>query len=231
MRQRHPAEWSPAIEGPAAAPLKVFLEQTDVTWASAEVAWYDGITRAVSNYLPDGGLVPPGKPPVLIRWVLIRPPGLLRHSGPACYRPGGPDPTFRSWNGSHCAGNWRSPSTRSEPIYCGDTTPRRRITNWDLQEDQAGKRHPMTQRKAAWYDKPSPTFVDAMPASPPVAGVGRFLLRRLTPTFRTLSTGRTVPPIVDSLATPLELRKALASATVHRIDTQQVTTPSCPSDD
>ena len=24
------------------------------------------------------------------------------------------------------------------------------------------KRHPMTQRKAAWYDKPSPTFVDAI---------------------------------------------------------------------
>ena len=23
------------------------------------------------------------------------------------------------------------------------------------------KRHPMTQRRAAWYDKPSPTFVDA----------------------------------------------------------------------
>ena len=24
------------------------------------------------------------------------------------------------------------------------------------------KRHPMTQRTAAWYDKPSPTFVDAI---------------------------------------------------------------------
>ena len=37
----------PPLKGPRRPPLKVFLEQTDVTWASAAVAWYDGITRAV----------------------------------------------------------------------------------------------------------------------------------------------------------------------------------------
>ena len=64
----------PPLKGPRRPPLKVFLEQTDVTWASAEVAWYDGITRAVELTSQTAVWYRSGKPPVLIRWVLIRDP-------------------------------------------------------------------------------------------------------------------------------------------------------------
>ena len=64
----------PPLKGPRRPPLKVFLEQTDVTWASAEVAWYDGITRALELTSQTAVWYRSGKPPVLIRWVLIRDP-------------------------------------------------------------------------------------------------------------------------------------------------------------
>ena len=64
----------PPLKGPRRPPLKVLLEQTDVTWASAEVAWYDGITRAVELTSQTAVWYRSGKPPVLIRWVLIRDP-------------------------------------------------------------------------------------------------------------------------------------------------------------
>ena len=45
------------------------------------------------------------------------------------------------------------------------------------------KRHPMTQRTAAWYDKPSPTFVGRHRpgTATPVAGVGGFFTVRSQP--------------------------------------------------
>ena len=48
------------------------------------------------------------------------------------------------------------------------------------------KRRPMTQRKAAWYDKPSPTFVDAIALALATCGWRRKVshCRSLTPTFR-----------------------------------------------
>ena len=64
----------PPLKGPRRPPLKVFLAQTDVTWASAAVAWYDGITRAVELTSQTAVCYRSGKPPVLIRWVLIRDP-------------------------------------------------------------------------------------------------------------------------------------------------------------
>ncbi len=45
---------------------------------------------------------------------------------------------------------------RTTPVLLG-------IFSWiTLAAHTLQKRHPMTQRKAAWYDKPSPTFVDAI---------------------------------------------------------------------
>ena len=54
--------------------MKTLLGQADVTWASAEVAWYDGTTRAVELTSQTAVWYHSGKPPVLIRWVLIRDP-------------------------------------------------------------------------------------------------------------------------------------------------------------
>ena len=166
----------PPLKGPRRPQLKVFLEQTDVTWASAAVAWYDGITRAVELTSQTAVWYRSGKPPVLIRWVLIRDPqGLLRHSGPALYRPGG-GPNPRSWEwfvlrwqlevtfhevrthlGVETQRQWSDLAiARTTPALLG-------LFSWTtLAAHALQKRRPMTQRKAAWYDKPSPTFVDAI---------------------------------------------------------------------
>ena len=55
-------------------PLKVLLDQPQVIWASVAVAWYDGTTRTVELTSQTAVWYRSGKPPVLIRWVLIRDP-------------------------------------------------------------------------------------------------------------------------------------------------------------
>ena len=194
MRQRHPVNLArtvaPPLKGPRRPPLKVFLEQTDVTWASAEVAWYDGITRAVELTSQTAVWYRSGKPPVLIRWVLIRDPqGSFATQALLCTDPAA-DPTqilewfvlrwqlevtfheVRTHLGVETQRQWSDLAiARTTPALLG-------LFSWTtLAAHALQKRHPMTQRKAAWYDKPSPTFVDAIAlvASPPVAGVGRFL--------------------------------------------------------
>ena len=45
---------------------------------------------------------------------------------------------------------------RTTPVLLG-------LFSWTtLAAHSLQKRHPITQRRAAWYDKPSPTFVDAI---------------------------------------------------------------------
>ena len=103
-----------------------------------------------------------------------RPPGRLRSPGPALHRPcGGPDPnsgmvvlrrqlevTFqevRAQMGVETQRQWSDLAiARTTPILLGlfsSTT----LAAHGLQQE-----HPITQRTAAWYDKPSPTFVDAI---------------------------------------------------------------------
>ena len=58
-----------------------------------------------------------GKPPVLIRWVLIRDPqGSFATQALLCTDHAA-DPTQILECRLYCAGNWRSPSTRYEPIW------------------------------------------------------------------------------------------------------------------
>ena len=64
----------PSLKGARRPSLKAFLEQTDVTWTSAAVAWYDGATRTVELTSQTAVWYRSGKPPVLIRWVLVRDP-------------------------------------------------------------------------------------------------------------------------------------------------------------
>ena len=82
----------------------------------------------------------------------------------------------RSSSGLSCAGNWRSPFRRCGPIWAwkpnasGPTwpSPVPRPSCWvsfpgpPWPPTALQKHHPITQRTAAWYDKPSPTFVDAI---------------------------------------------------------------------
>ena len=64
----------PALKGPRRPSLKTLLEQADVTWYSAEVEWYDGTIRTLELTSQTAVWYRSGKPPVLLRWVLIRDP-------------------------------------------------------------------------------------------------------------------------------------------------------------
>ena len=65
------------------------------------------------------------------------------------------------------------------------------------------KRRPMTQRKAAWYDKPSPTFVDAIALARRhlwlAIGMSFITVRSLTPDIQELPVAL-YHRLVDSLA-------------------------------
>ena len=64
----------PPLKGARRPSLKALLDQPQTTWASAAVAWYDGTTRTVEFTSRTAVWYRSGKPPVPIRWVLIRDP-------------------------------------------------------------------------------------------------------------------------------------------------------------
>ena len=106
----------PALKGPRRPPLKTLLDNANVTWANSEVAWYDGTTRTVELSSQTAVWYRSGKPPVTIRWVLIRDPqGTFDPQ--ACSAPTHRRTRPRSWNGLSCAGNWRSPFRRCGPTW------------------------------------------------------------------------------------------------------------------
>ena len=138
-------------------------------------AWYDGTTRAVELTSQTAVWYRSGKPPVLIRWVLIRDPqGAFAPQALLCTDPS-TDPTqilewfvlrwqlevtfqeARTHLGVETQRQWSDQAiARTTPILLG-------LFSWTtLAAHALQKGHPMTQRRAAWYDKPSPTFVDAI---------------------------------------------------------------------
>ena len=165
----------PALKGPRRPPLKMLLGLADVTWNSVEVAWYDGATRIVELTSQTAVWYRSGKPPVTIRWVLIRDPqNTFESQALLCTYPAA-DPTqilewfvlrwqlevtfqeVRTHLGVETQRQWSDLAiARTTPVLLG-------LFSWTtLAAHALQKRHPMTQRKAAWYDKPSPTFVDAI---------------------------------------------------------------------
>ena len=155
--------------------LKAFLDQAQATWASVAVAWYDGTTRTVELTSQTAVWYRSGKPAVTIRWVLIRDPrGVLDPQALLCTDPSA-DPaqilewfvlrwqlevTFqevRTYLGVETQHQWSDLAiARTTPVLLG-------LFSWTTLAPHAlQKGRPMTQRKAAWYDKPSPTFVDAI---------------------------------------------------------------------
>ena len=125
-----------------------------------------------------------GKPPAVIRWVLVRDPlGTFATQALLCTDPSA-DPTqilewfvlrwqlevtfqeVRTHLGVETqplatrldrVGQWSDLAiARTTPVLLG-------LFSWTtLAAHGLQKQHPMTQRRAAWYDKPSPTFVDAI---------------------------------------------------------------------
>ena len=64
----------PPLKGARRPSLKTLLDLPQTTWASTAVAWYDGATRTVELTSQTAVWYRSGKPPVPIRWVLIRDP-------------------------------------------------------------------------------------------------------------------------------------------------------------
>ena len=142
-----------------------------MTWDSSEVAW-GGLARRHhphrGTHLPNRGVVPlqqtarhhpqgafdpqallctdPAVDPIqILQWFV------LRWQLEAPFRRCGP---IWAWKPNASGPTWPSPVPR--PVLLG-------LFSWTtLAAHALQKRHPMTQRKATWYDKPSPTFVDAI---------------------------------------------------------------------
>ena len=165
----------PPLQGARRPSLKAILEQDNVTWDHAAAAWYDGATRTVELTSQTAVWYRSGKPAVTIRWALIRDPQgvfdpqALLGTDPAA------DPTqilewfvlrwqlevtfqeVRTHLGLETQRQWSDLAiARTTPILLG-------LFSWTTLAAQAlQEHHPITQRAAAWYHKPSPTFVDAI---------------------------------------------------------------------
>ena len=165
----------PPLKGARRPSLKALLDQPQTTWASAAMAWYDGATRTVELTSQTAVWYRSGKSPAPIRWVLIRDPqGSFAPQALLCTDPA-QDPTLilqwfvlrwqlevtfqevRTHLGVETQRQWSDLAiARTTPVLMG-------LFSWTtLAVHALQNRRPMTHRTAAWYDKPSPTFVDAI---------------------------------------------------------------------
>ena len=110
----------PPLKGARRPPLKALLDQPQATWASTTVAWYDGTTRTVELTSQTAVWYRSGKPPVLIRWVLIRDPqGTFTPQALLCTRPsGGPGADSGMVCAALATGSYFPGGT--DPPGCGD---------------------------------------------------------------------------------------------------------------
>ena len=165
----------PRVKGPRLPTLKQLLGQPTLAWVPAPVAWYDGTTRTLELASQTALWYHCGKPPVPIRWVLIRDPqGELDAQALLCTSlTVAPvqivewfvlrwqlEVTFqevRAHPGVETQRQWSDRAiARTTPILMG-------LFSWvALAAHRSQERRPIIQRTAAWYAKPRPTFVDAI---------------------------------------------------------------------
>ena len=165
----------PPLKGPRRPSLKSLLDQDHVPWTLAAVAWYDGTSRMVELASQTAVWYRSGKPAVTIRWVLIRDPqGAFDPQALLCTDPSADPAQILEWFvlrwqlevtfqevrthlGMETQRQWSDLAiARTTPILLG-------LFSWiTLAAHALQKHHPITQRTAAWYDKSSPTFVDAI---------------------------------------------------------------------
>ena len=165
----------PRVKGSRRPTLKELLHVPDLPWLTASVSWYDGTIRTLELASQTAVWYHHGKPPVPIRWVLIRDPQseldtqalpctdqtvaptqilewfVLRWQLEVTYQEARAHPgveTQRQWSDRAIA--------RTTAILMGLFSWVARAAH-SLQQD-----HPITQRTAAWYIKPAPTFVNAI---------------------------------------------------------------------
>ena len=158
----------PAVKGARLPTLKALLDQGDTSWDRTTVAWYDNTTRAVEITSPTALWYHTGKPPVPLRWVLVRDPnGEFDPQALLCTDPA-IDPaqilewfvlrwqlevTFRETRahlGVETQRQWSDRAiARTTPILMG-------LFSWiALAAHRLQQQRPMAQRTAAWYAKPA----------------------------------------------------------------------------
>ena len=165
----------PPLKGPRRPSLKSLLDQDHVPWTAAAVSWYDGTSRTLELASQTAVWYRSGKPAVPIRWVLIRDPqGPFEPQALLCTDPSADPAQILEWFvlrwqlevtfqevrthlGMETQRQWSDLAiARTTPVLLG-------LFSWTtLAAHALQKHHPITQRTAAWYDKPSPTFVDAI---------------------------------------------------------------------
>ena len=165
----------PRVKGPRLPTLKRLLDQPTFSWVPAPVAWHDGTTRTLELASQTAVWYHCGKPPVPIRWVLIRDPkGELDTQALLCTSLAVAPVQIVEWFvlrwqlevtfqevrahlGVETQRQWSDRAiARTTPILMG-------LFSWiALATHRAQERRPIIQRTAAWYAKPAPTFVDAI---------------------------------------------------------------------
>lgn len=165
----------PRLKGKRLPTLQQLVDSFDTAWTSVSVAWYDGKTRIVEITSQSAVWYHSGKPPVPIRWVLIRDPqGELETQALLCT-----DPTadsvqiiewfVRRWQvevtfeearahlGVETQRQWSEKAIgRATPVLFG-------LFSWvTLAAHVLQLEQPLAPRGAAWYSKPLPTFADAI---------------------------------------------------------------------
>ena len=165
----------PRVKGTRLPTLKELLNQSALSWITAPVAWYGGSTRIVELASQTAVWYHSGKPPVPIRWVLVRDPqGEFDTQALLCTNPEVAPAQILEWFalrwqlevtfqevrahlGVETQRQWSDRAiARTTPVLMG-------LFSWTaLAAHLLQKQRPMLQRTAAWYAKPTPTFVDAI---------------------------------------------------------------------
>ena len=197
-----------ALKGPRRPSLKTILDQDHVAWTVAAVAWYDGTTRTLELTSQTAVWYSSGKPPVLIRWVLVRDPeGAFDPQALLCTDPLANPTQILEW----FVLRWQLEVTFQEArTHLGMETQRQwsdlaiaRTTpallglfSWTtLAAHSLQKQHPMTPRTAALVRQTIADFRGRHRpgASAPLAGIGRFLIVGRQPRHAGIPR-RSVPP-------------------------------------
>ncbi len=167
-------------------------------WTRASVAWYDGTTRTVEFTSQTPVWYHGGKPPVPIRWVLIRDPlGKFDPQALLCTDLAVAPVQILEWFvlrwqlevtfqevrahlGVETQRQWSDRAiARTTPVLFG-------LFSWiSLAAHVLQKECPATPRSAAWYAKSLPTFADAI----------ALVRRRLWHASETFSTSSETPDI------------------------------------
>ena len=165
----------PPLKGRRLPALKALLDLPAVSWIEVSAAWCGGATRTVELTPQTAVWRRSGKPPVPLRWVLVRDPqGEFTPQALLCTGPSADPAQILEWFvlrwqlgvafqevRAHLGVETQRQCpdraiARTTPILIG-------LFSWTtLATHLLWQQRPSAHRTAAWYAKPSPAFVDAI---------------------------------------------------------------------